>query len=102
MSDFADILADVVRITTFQSREARVRYQPPRWEAGTQMRESRPRPAAETTVAVSCGQKKPPWRRGIPRRRYSKCGKPGEGDEVAAGVRVRRGTGRIPDSTKCR
>ena len=32
MSDFADILGDVVRIVTFQPREARMRYRPQEWE----------------------------------------------------------------------
>ncbi|GLS34047.1 hypothetical protein SAMN04488498_107154 [Mesorhizobium albiziae] len=32
MSDFEDIFADVVRIVTFQPREARMRYRPPEWD----------------------------------------------------------------------
>ena len=32
MSDFTEIFGDVLRIVTFQPREARMRYQGPQWD----------------------------------------------------------------------
>jgi hypothetical protein len=32
MSEFTDIFGEVIRLVTFQPREARMRYQNPQWE----------------------------------------------------------------------
>ena len=39
MSDFVDIFGDVLRIATFQPREARMRYRRPEWEERMQVPE---------------------------------------------------------------
>jgi hypothetical protein len=58
MSDFADIFSDVLRIATFQPREASMRYRPIQRESRLRVPESNADPVAEATVTLSRGQKK--------------------------------------------
>jgi hypothetical protein len=83
-------------------------HHPQKWESlfGKIMIESGFSHAAETPAIsgpkVISIKKMPPWWRGRPRRLYSKVRQPGEGDEAAAFVRSRRGTGHTPDFGKYR
>lgn len=46
MSDFVDIFGEVLRIVTFQPREARMRYRLPEWDQGIQALERSTRDSA--------------------------------------------------------
>ncbi|RFC69250.1 hypothetical protein DY251_00390 [Mesorhizobium denitrificans] len=45
-------------------------------------------------------KKMPPWRRGYHGGAFKIMRQPGEGDEAAANIRYRRGTGLTPDSAE--
>ncbi|SFO67502.1 hypothetical protein SAMN03159463_02635 [Mesorhizobium sp. NFR06] len=56
MSDFVDIFAEVLRVATFQPREARMRYQLPRCDQSVQAPEGERRLHTQAPALSTCDE----------------------------------------------